>query len=173
MQPELLRSATSRRNGFVYVIDIAPTILHLLGYGTPADMEGQTMEVVSGGVAHGDRLDFLIHANEEGVFRDSKVVTANNVLLALSAVLALVAFLATRRARRRAAQGVGAEGAGRCTTSASPAAAGGQHEHEGRADEGRQRSGDGCSSSHGGLLGSGRRRRKVPSSDGPSLREKR
>jgi hypothetical protein len=103
VQPQLMRSATSRRNGFVYVIDIAPTILHLLGYGTPADMEGQTMEVVSGGVAHGDRLDFLIHANEEGVFRDSKVVTASNVLLALSAVLALAGFLAVRRTRRRAA----------------------------------------------------------------------
>ena len=34
------------------------------------------MKVVSGGVAHGERSDFLIHANEDAVFRDSKVATA-------------------------------------------------------------------------------------------------
>ena len=101
--PELLRSATSRRDGFVYVVDIAPTILSLLGYPTPSDMEGRTMKVVSGGVAHGDRIDFLIHANEDAVFRDSKVGAANNILIALTAVLALAAFVAVRRTRRRAA----------------------------------------------------------------------
>ena len=41
--PELLRSATSRRDGFVYVVDVAPTILELLGlpdalrHGGPPD----------------------------------------------------------------------------------------------------------------------------------------
>ena len=44
--PEFLRSATSRRNGFVYVIDIAPTILDLLGIDVPKEMEGRAMEVV-------------------------------------------------------------------------------------------------------------------------------
>ncbi len=91
VQPEMLRSATSRRNGFVYVIDIAPTILQLLGLDPPAKMEGRPMEVV-GGVAHGDRIDTLIHANEDAVFRDSKVVTANNIVLALTAALALAAI---------------------------------------------------------------------------------
>ena len=43
--PELLRSATSRRNGFVYVIDIAPTMLDLLGIDVPDDMEGRAMQV--------------------------------------------------------------------------------------------------------------------------------
>ena len=46
--PEFLRSATSRRNGFVYVIDIAPTILDLLGIDVPKEMEGRAMEVVHG-----------------------------------------------------------------------------------------------------------------------------
>jgi hypothetical protein len=101
--PQLMRSATSRRNGFVYVIDIAPTILQLLGYPTPSDMEGRAMEVVSGRVAHGDRIDRLIHANEDAVFRDSKVATANNIVIALSAALAVLAYLAVHRARRRAA----------------------------------------------------------------------
>ncbi len=98
--PELMRSATSRRDGFVYVVDIAPTILSMLGLDAPAKMEGQTMKVV-GGVAHGDRIDTLIHANEDGVFRDSKVSTANNIVIALAALLALAAFLVVWRAPRR------------------------------------------------------------------------
>ncbi len=94
--PELLRSATSRRAGFVYVIDIAPTILQLLGLQAPAKMEGQEMEVV-GGVAHGDRIDTLIHANEEAIFRDARVVAADNIVIALTALLALGVYLVVSR----------------------------------------------------------------------------
>jgi hypothetical protein len=102
VKPELLRSATSRRDGFVYVIDIAPTILDLLGLPTPSTMEGRTMEVVSGGLAHGDRIEALIHANEDAVFRDSKVATANNIVLGLAAALALATWFVLRRAPGRA-----------------------------------------------------------------------
>lgn len=103
--PDLLRSATSRRTGFVYVIDIAPTILQLLGIEPPAKMEGRVMEV-RGGLAQGDRVDFLIHANEDAVFRDSQVAAANNIAIALAAVLALAcAFVVARSSRgARAAQ---------------------------------------------------------------------
>ena len=99
VEPELLRSATSRRAGFVYVIDIGPTILDLLGYPTPSTMEGRAMEVVSGGLAHGERIKTLIRANEDAVFRDSKVATANNIVLGLTAALALAAWYVLRRAR--------------------------------------------------------------------------
>jgi hypothetical protein len=99
--PEMLRSATSRRDGFVYVIDVAPTILQLLGLDAPNKMEGRPMEVVSG-VAHGERIDTLINANADGVFRDAKVVTANNILIGLVAALALAAWFVVRRAPRRA-----------------------------------------------------------------------
>ncbi len=102
VQPELMRSATSRRDGFVYVVDIAPTILQLLGLNTPAKMEGRPMEVTGNGVAHGDRIATLIHANEDGVFRDSKVATANNIVIALTALLALATFFVVARAARRA-----------------------------------------------------------------------
>jgi hypothetical protein len=98
---ELLRSATSRRAGFVYVIDIAPTILQLLGISPPAKMEGRTMEVASG-PAPDRRADLLIHANEEAVFRDSQVQIAVNIVIALAAVLALGAVLVVARARRGA-----------------------------------------------------------------------
>ncbi len=99
--PEFLRSATSRRDGFVYVIDIAPTVLHLLGLDVPEAMEGRVMEVVPG-PAPGERISTLVHANEDAVFRDSKVTTANDILLGLSVALAVAALLAARRARRGA-----------------------------------------------------------------------
>jgi hypothetical protein len=98
--PELMRSATSRRNGFVYVVDIAPTILQMLGLHAPAKMEGEMMKVV-GGVAHGDRIATLIHANEDGVFRDSNVVKTGNIVIALAALLALATFVVVARAPRR------------------------------------------------------------------------
>ncbi len=101
--PDFLRSATSRRDGFVYVIDIAPTVLDLLGLDVPKAMEGRVMEVVPG-PAQGERVNTLVRANEDAVFRDSKVMTANNIVLVLSIVLAAVAVLAAwRRGRRSAA----------------------------------------------------------------------
>jgi hypothetical protein len=99
--PDLLRSATSRRNGFVYVIDIAPTLLDLLGLHVPSVMEGQAMEVVSG-PAHGERITSLVHTNSDAVFRDSKVGAANNILIGLSVALALFAALVARGSRRHA-----------------------------------------------------------------------
>lgn len=97
--PGLLRSATSRRTGFVYVIDIAPTILQLLGISPPAKMEGRVMEV-RGGVSRDGRVDFLIHANQDAVFRDSKVAAANNIAVILAAVLALAcAFVVAQSSR--------------------------------------------------------------------------
>ena len=45
VSPGLLRSATSRRTGFVYVADVAPTVLDLFGVSTPDDMEGRVMQV--------------------------------------------------------------------------------------------------------------------------------
>ncbi|HEY3671413.1 MAG TPA: hypothetical protein VGN51_10805 [Acidimicrobiia bacterium] len=99
IQPEFLRSATSRRNGFVYVIDIAPTILDLLGINVPKVMEGRAMEVVNG-PPHDQRVTTLVHANEDAVFRDSKVGLANNIAIALAVVLALVAALVAWRRRR-------------------------------------------------------------------------
>jgi len=99
ISPEFLRSATSRRNGFVYVIDIAPTILDLLGIDVPKEMEGRAMEVVHG-PARDQRVTTLVHANAEAVFRDSKVGLANNVALTLAVALALAAALVAARRRR-------------------------------------------------------------------------
>jgi hypothetical protein len=100
VSPELLRSATSRRDGFVYVIDIAPTLLDLLGLPTPSVMEGQVMEVVPG-PARAARIASLVGTNEDAVFRDSKVGMMNNVAIGLAVALALFGALAARRPSRR------------------------------------------------------------------------
>jgi hypothetical protein len=100
VEPEFLRSATSRRDGFVYVIDIAPTILDLLGIDVPKEMEGRAMEVVD--APSSDRVSVLVHANADAVFRDSKVGLANNIAITLSIALALFAALVARRRRRGA-----------------------------------------------------------------------
>jgi hypothetical protein len=95
----LLRSATSRRTGFVYVADVAPTVLNLFGIGTPDDMEGRVMQIRGQRTSAADRTEFLVRENAEGVFRDARVTSADNVLLVLSGLLgvATVVMLACRR----------------------------------------------------------------------------
>jgi hypothetical protein len=98
VEPGLLRSATSRRTGFVYTYDTAPTALDLLGIEVPKKMEGEVMESRA---ASGDRITRLVRANTDAVFRDSKVALATTIVVVLSAVLALVAGLVARRHLRR------------------------------------------------------------------------
>ena len=74
--PGLLRSVTSRRTGFVYVADVAPTVLDLLGRSVPSDMEGRVMQVRAEDTSARERTDFLVSANEDGVFRDTAVSAA-------------------------------------------------------------------------------------------------
>src|SRR5262245_16425298 len=95
----LLRSATSRRTGFVYVSDVAPTVLDLFGIATPDDMEGRTMQVRATGTKATERTDFLVRANQEAVFRDARVASANTVALVLAGVVGIgtVVMVLTRR----------------------------------------------------------------------------
>jgi len=99
----LMRSATSGRSGFVYVADIAPTVLNLYGIATPTDMEGRVMQVRSQSTSAAERQAFLVHANIDGVFRDNLVNTANTTLLAFVALLAAATVLVVIRRGRGAA----------------------------------------------------------------------
>jgi hypothetical protein len=94
VDPGLLRSASSRRTGFVYTYDTAPTALHLLGIDAPKKMEGEVME---SRLASGDRVATLVRANTDAVFRDSKVQVVTMIVVVLSALLALAAGLVARR----------------------------------------------------------------------------
>ena len=96
--PGLLRSASSRRTGFVYTYDTAPTALELLGIKVPTKMDGEVMESRAAGA---DRITRLVRANTDAVFRDSKVALATTIVLLLSIALALLGGLAAQRRIRR------------------------------------------------------------------------
>src|SRR4029077_17029907 len=63
--PGLLKSATTRRSGFVPLSDVAPTVLDLLGIDRPISMEGRPMRVGSEGGTAADRRAFLVQANDD------------------------------------------------------------------------------------------------------------
>jgi hypothetical protein len=98
----LLRSATSRRTGFVYVSDVAPTVLDMLGLPIPDDMEGRVMQVRSTDMSPADRQDFLVRANQDAVFRDARVSVGNTALLVFAGLLGVGTVLMVVRARRGA-----------------------------------------------------------------------
>jgi hypothetical protein len=95
----LLRSATTRRSGFVQLIDIAPTILELLGIERPSTMEGRAVEVGRQGGTEADRRDLLVHSDEAAQFRDRRVGEIQTAAVVFAAALALAAFLLFREPR--------------------------------------------------------------------------
>lgn len=62
----LLTTPTTRRDGVLVNIDIAPTVLALLGREVPAEMVGQSLTAVA---FDGDALDYLDEANDSWVAR--------------------------------------------------------------------------------------------------------
>jgi hypothetical protein len=83
VDPGLLRTGTTRRAGFVQLIDIAPTILDRVGVKDPDSMEGRAAEVGRGGGSAADRRAFLEDADAAAQFRDER----NPALLLLFVVV--------------------------------------------------------------------------------------
>jgi len=100
--PGYLESSTTRRPGFVQVVDIAPTVLDLLGIERPEAMEGRPVEATSGSHDFEGRMRFLVRANREAVFRDRSIGTATVAVVATTIILTLGAVLALRARVRRA-----------------------------------------------------------------------
>jgi hypothetical protein len=105
IEPGLLRSGTTRRTGFVDIVDVAPTLLSMLGIERPDSMEGRSMSV---GRSPGDalfrndagRIDGLIVSSRDSVFRDKHQGAVALVLVLICALLALGAALALSQFRR-------------------------------------------------------------------------
>ncbi len=115
VEPGLLRSATTRRSGFVQLIDVAPTILDLLGVERPSSMEGRAVEVGATGGSARDRRDRIVHASEAAEFRDRVVgpIQAAAVIFAAALVVGFIFLfgdgrLFGRDRRRRWRAGLGA-----------------------------------------------------------------
>lgn len=94
----LLRSATTRRDGYVQLADVAPTVLGLLGEDQPEEIEGRAFQVRAGGTR--DRVDKLADEASAAAFRDHLMPIVVPLVIAALAVLVLAALLCARRARR-------------------------------------------------------------------------
>ena len=87
IDPELLRSATTRRNGYVQLADVAPTVLSLLGEEPPDTIEGRAFQVRGG--SGSDRIGRLADASEEADFRDGVLPVVVTVIVTALVALAL------------------------------------------------------------------------------------
>ena len=93
----MLRTGTTRRTGFVQIVDVAPTVLRLLGIERPEEMEGRPFEVESSSASYESRVKTLVQANRAAVFRDSNIGKATAILVVATLLLAACALLVFRR----------------------------------------------------------------------------
>lgn len=105
MRSGLLRSPTTRRPGFVQIVDGGPTVLDLGGIARPDTMEGRPFEAV-GSRGRSSTLDArtrtLVDADRVARFRDSHLATGTNIVVMASLGLAVLTALALVMHARRA-----------------------------------------------------------------------
>ena len=109
--PGFLRSASTRRSGLVTLVDIAPTILDLVGVERPSSMEGRRFERAGSGSDLGvERAAHLAQIDDAARYRDRMVAPVAVVFSVLQVGLwAGVAVALTRGgARARRMVGLGA-----------------------------------------------------------------
>ncbi len=93
----LLRSATTRRTGFVQLVDIAPTMLDLLGVRVPDVMKGRPMVARRTATIAVQRERFIVNTNRDGVFRDENAEGVRRALIFCAIALGLLALLVLTR----------------------------------------------------------------------------
>ena len=93
-EPGLLRSGTTQRSGFVQLIDLAPTILNLVGVARPDAMRGRILQTRERGGNAADRRSFLAQTDAAARFRSRIQAPAAAIFIALQGLLALAAVLA-------------------------------------------------------------------------------
>jgi hypothetical protein len=109
--PALMHSSSTRRNGFVLLADVAPSILRLVGEPRPTSMNGRPFVV---GRAHGtpvSRESKLIDQTQASIFRDrvlTPIAIITTVIAGLVAVCAILAWELRRGRMWRAAARLGA-----------------------------------------------------------------
>jgi hypothetical protein len=91
----LLQSATTRRDGYVQLADVAPTLLSLLGEEPPDEMEGRAFQIGSRS-SDPARVSRLAHAADAAAFRDSNMTLAVTTVTVGLALLALATALRDR-----------------------------------------------------------------------------
>ncbi|HEV7758732.1 MAG TPA: hypothetical protein VGO78_07075 [Acidimicrobiales bacterium] len=93
----MLQSATTRREGYVQLADLTPTILSLVGLKAPDEIEGRSFQVVGSSRDPG-RVTDLADAAEAADFRDRLLPWAVVGIIAVLAVLTAGVLLRERLA---------------------------------------------------------------------------
>jgi hypothetical protein len=101
VEPGLLRSGTTRRSGFLQLIDIAPTILERVGVKEPDSMEGRPAGVGRGGGSAADRRAFLEDADAAAKFRDDLIQTVVVLFVVVQILLVVAALIWLARPDRK------------------------------------------------------------------------
>lgn len=107
VEPGLAVSGTTRRDGFIQVVDIAPTIISLVGAKTPTSMEGTIIESVPDQRPVVERMRYLDRAFAAALFRDRMVGPASTFFVLIQIVLwaaAVWAIMGERFRSRRYVQ---------------------------------------------------------------------
>lgn len=100
VEPGLLRTASTRRSGYVTLVDVAPTVLDLLGVELPSAMEGRPFERGDAGGDAAARRTLLADIDAAAQFRDKRVPPATVVFILLHVVLWILAVVALATDRR-------------------------------------------------------------------------
>ena len=90
-RPGLLESSTTRRSGFVQIVDVAPTILDLVGLDRPDSMEGRAARVSTTDSSYTERVADLSRLDRAAQFRDATIGQAVATLVTVTIVLVVVA----------------------------------------------------------------------------------
>ncbi|HKA84154.1 MAG TPA: hypothetical protein VKD21_09835 [Acidimicrobiales bacterium] len=102
-----LRSASTQRSGFLTLVDVAPTVLDVLGIDRPKGMEGRPAEVVRSGASLDGRIDTLVAHNAASRFREKLLFpTTLAVVLLMTAVCAATVVVIARRGWPRVSRAV-------------------------------------------------------------------
>lgn len=102
VEPGFARSGTTRRDGFVTLPDIAPTILDHLGIEQPDAITGAPMGSDAAGPANIDDIEGLAAHNEMAVFRDRVFGPVTGIYISAQIIVyALVAAAIVRFGRLR------------------------------------------------------------------------
>lgn len=101
VEPGLLRTGTTRRSGFVQLIDVAPTILDRVGLDEPDSMEGRAAEVGRGGGSAADRRALLEDADAAARFRDDRIPAVLMIFIVVQLALVVGALIWLARPDRR------------------------------------------------------------------------
>jgi hypothetical protein len=97
--PGLAESATTRRAGFLQIVDIAPTILDLVGVNRPDAMEGRPAEYHATGDTYRARLDQLVRYDRAAQFRDATIGQATAILVTITISMSVLTALWYRYGR--------------------------------------------------------------------------